>query len=238
MNLQYQIYEDTPVITFLSENGENRLATKTLLELSMTLKRIEQEGYLCAIITGHGKHFCLGGDLSDLSAMSYTEIEKFGKVFSDTLLTMLRCGIVIISAVNGSVSGGGINLVDASDLAVASKDALFSIPEVEGGLPPVISYVGMYRNVSRKLVNELAFSSSPITADDAMKLGLLNRVVETEKVFDSALEFSSKIRQAGAFCAHEIKTLSVRMDGGRLETQLKAAADRLSGIMLSRRNCT
>lgn len=235
MNLEYQICENTPVITFSSENGENRLGTKNLLELSKILQQIEKEQYLCAVITGKGENFCLGGDLSDLSGMSYTEIEEFGRVFSDTLLFMLRCRLVIISAVNGSVSGGGINLVDASDMAVASKNSLFAIPEVADGLPPVISYVGMYRSVNRKLANERAFLASSLTADEALKCGLLNRVVEKEKVVCIALELAKKVQLAGDFCAHEIKTLSIRMDAGRLEMQLKAAADRLSGIMVSRR---
>lgn len=235
MNLVYQIFEEVPVITFSSENGENRLGTKNLLALSKMLKRIEEEGHLCVILTGGDDNFCMGGDLGDLSAMCYAEIEEFGRVFSDTLLAMQRCGIVIIAAIKGSVFGGGINLVDASDLAVAAQNSLFAIPEVAGGLPPVISYVGMHRNVNRKLANELAFSSLPIVAEEALKWGLLNRVVDKEQVFFEALELAKQVRHAGAFCVHEIKTLSVRMDGGRLEMQLKAAADRLSGIMLHRR---
>ena len=232
MKLVYEVMDGTPVITLTSQDGQNKLDTNALLSIPDLLNRVQAEGYSCVVITGEGSNFCLGGNLAGASG-SYEHLEAFGRVFTDTLLSISRRGPIIIAAVNGAAAGGGMSLLEACDLAVACEDAVFSIPEVRGGMPPVISYTGTYRMLGRKRTNELALFGGDLSAAQALQLGMVNRVVKKCDVLKTAFDMAKAIEKNGAFCNREIKSLSGRMDHDRMERQLKSAADRLNGIALA-----
>lgn len=233
-SLSLEIQDGIPVITLATPDGENRVDTAMLKELEIIISKIEAEGYLSAIITGYGGNFCLGGDLGRLTAMSYSEIESFGRTFTDTLLHITKCRIILIAAVNGPTVGGGVSLVEACDLAVASDTATFAIPEINGGMPPVISYTGMLRAVGRKKANEHALLCTSLTADEAVANGLVNRIVPQEELSKTTLLLAKAAHNAGTLPVREIKTLASRIELEIREMQLRMAADRLNGIMMAR----
>lgn len=234
MGLQYERIQDIPVITLVSEDAQNRLSISDLNELLVLLQRASGEGASCVVLTGRGHNFCMGGDLASSSG-SCEQIEAFGQTFTDALLELTRRGPIVIAAVNGDVAGGGVSLLDACDLAVASRDALFSIPEILGGMPPVISYSGARRALGRKKANELGLLAATLSAEEACRSGLVNRVEPPQGVLESALAMAVKIQAADPFCVQEIKTLAGRMEQEDMYTQLKCAADRLPGIVLAKK---
>lgn len=234
MGLQYERIQDIPVITLVSEDAQNRLSISDLNELLVLLQRASGEGASCVVLTGRGHNFCMGGDLASSSG-SYEQVEAFGQTFTDALLEIMRCGPIVIAAVNGDVAGGGVSLLDACDLALASRKARFSIPEILGGMPPVISYSGARRALGRKKANELGLLAAALSAEEACRSGLVNRVEQPEDVLESALAMAVKIQAADPFCVQEIKTLAGRMEQEDMLAQLKCAADRLPGIVLARK---
>ena len=229
MKLLYTHIDNVPIITLTSENGKNKLDVNALRELSALINNAENDGKSCLVITGAGQNFCLGGDLAKSSG-NYSTVKEFGRILTDTLLEISRQEMIIIAAVNGQTAGGGMSLLEACDLAVATAGATFSIPEVKIGMPPVISYSGTYRMVGRKRANEMALFASELSAKEALLLGIINQIVEDP--LKTCIEMAKTIEKNGAFCNKEIKLLSVRMDNGAMEKQLKSAADRLNGIVM------
>ncbi|MCC6108817.1 MAG: enoyl-CoA hydratase/isomerase family protein [Denitrobacterium sp.] len=143
------------------------------------------------IVTGTGKVFCAGEDLSELSAggecQTVTE-HGFGG------LTARLCSKPIICACNGSAAGGGMEIAMSCDIVVASDRAKFGFTEV--GLGIIASTGGlvrMARDINRKDAMELLLTGRRIKADKAKELGMINYVVPAEDVMPKAIELADEI---------------------------------------------
>jgi enoyl-CoA hydratase/carnithine racemase len=112
---------------------------------------------------------------------------------SDMMLAIVRCPKPVIAAVNGIATAAGCQLVASCDLAVASVDARFATPGVNIGLFCSTPMVALSRNVSRKGAMEMLLLGEMVEADDALRLGLVNRVVEADRVVNEAVEFGRRI---------------------------------------------
>ena len=147
-----------------------------------------------AVLTGAGGTFCAGMDLKAFVTGELPLIE--GKGF---------CGFVeappkkpLIAAVEGYALGGGCELVCASDLAVAAADAQMGIPEVKRGL--IAGAGGLIRlpkQIPQRMAMEMALTGELISAQRAYELGLVNRVVESGKALEGAMEMARQIAANG-----------------------------------------
>ena len=142
------------------------------------------------IVTGTGKVFCAGEDLSELSeggeCQTVTE-HGFGG------LTARLCSKPVIAACNGSAAGGGMEIALSCDMVVASERAKFGCTEV--GLGIIASTGGLVRlarDINRKDCMELLLTGKKIKADEAKALGLINYVVPAEEVMDKAIELAEE----------------------------------------------
>ena len=133
------------------------------------------------IVTGTGKVFCAGEDLSELSeggeCQTVTE-HGFGG------LTARLCSKPVIAACNGSAAGGGMEIAVSCDMVVAAENAKFGCTEV--GL------VRLARDINRKDCMELLLTGKKIKAPEAKELGLINYVVPAEEVLDKAIELAEE----------------------------------------------
>ncbi len=145
------------------------------------------------VITGAGRAFCAGADLKALASgeniMDVDHLEWgfawFVKPFVDK---------PIIAAVHGFALGGGTEIMLASDLAVVSDQAKLGLPEVKRGLAALAGgLLRLQRQIPLKLALEVVLTGDPIDAETALRWGLVNRVVPTEQVVDTALELAAKI---------------------------------------------
>lgn len=142
------------------------------------------------IVTGTGKVFCAGEDLSELSeggeCQTVTE-HGFGG------LTARLCSKPVIAACNGSAAGGGMEIALSCDMVVANENAKFGCTEV--GLGIIASTGGIVRlarDINRKDCMELLLTGKKIKAPEAQKLGLINYVVPAEEVMDKAIELAEQ----------------------------------------------
>ena len=148
------------------------------------------------IVTGTGKVFCAGEDLSELSeggeCQTVTE-HGFGG------LTARLCSKPVIAACNGSAAGGGMEIALSCDMVVASERAKFGCTEV--GLGIIASTGGLVRlarDINRKDCMELLLTGKKIKADEAKALGLINYVVPAEEVMDKAIEPGRRVPEERA----------------------------------------
>lgn len=156
------------------------------------------------IITGEGKAFVAGADIAEMQTMKVKEGYNFSKIGQDTFSKLVNLEIPVIAAVNGFALGGGCELAMACDFRIASTTAKFGMPEVSLGLIP--GYGGTQR-LSRLVglgdALFLVLTGQMVDAAEALRIGLVQKVVEPENLITEAKGLAAKIARQGP---HAIKT--------------------------------
>jgi enoyl-CoA hydratase len=184
-------------ITLNRPRVRNALTTALLAQLAQALSRAEADPAIRAIIlTGAGdKAFAAGADIAELAAlegaMAGAAIARDGQALT---LLMERMGTPIIAAVNGYALGGGCELAMAADIRIAADTASFGQPEVNLGI--IAGYGGtqrMSRFVGRGMALYLCLTGEIIDAREALRVGLVQRVVPLPQLLDEARRVASLI---------------------------------------------
>ena len=195
-NLVVEIEAPSATITITRPRVLNALNRATLEELSRALGELDANPEVRGIIiTGSGeKAFVAGADIAELQSLSGTggtDTAQFGQgVFS----RIEALGKPCIAAINGFALGGGCELALACDLRLASENAKLGLPEVGLGLIP--GYGGtqrLPRLIGRARAMELMLTGDPVTADEALRMGLVNRVVPQGDLLATAREIVKRI---------------------------------------------
>jgi enoyl-CoA hydratase/carnithine racemase len=154
------------------------------------------------IITGAGeKIFCAGMDLK-----AFTAGEDMAPVAEGTAL-IAACPKPVIAAVNGAAVAGGFEVVMRCDLVVAAEHARFGIPEVKRGLVAGGGGTRLPRRIPLQVALEMGLTGEPISAQRALELGLINRVVPAGDVLKVALELAALINANGPLAVQATKRL-------------------------------
>ena len=166
-------------ITLNRPDRRNPIGPVTLGELVHALERAQvDESVRVVILTGAGKAFSAGGDLSQMSGRSSGgEAEIAPKSLVDFLVFLHQLGKPTIAMVNGHALAGGLGLVVACDLAIASDQATFGTTEINLGLWPMMISAEIARAIGRKAALDLMLTGKRISAAEAADLGLINRWV-------------------------------------------------------------
>lgn len=186
--------EGIALLTISSPATLNALNSTILSELNAFVDALDLTKTRVLIITGEGKSFVAGADISQMSNLTEEEGLEFGRFGSMVFKKIEDLEIPVIAAVNGFALGGGCELSLACDIRIASAKASFGQPEVGLGIIPGFS--GTYRLskiVGQGLAKELIYTGSRIKADEALRIGLVNRVVEPEALMDCVFETAEAI---------------------------------------------
>lgn len=158
------------------------------------------------IITGEGKAFCAGADIKMFSECDVYAARKFVEDLGKVLEELEDLDIPVIAAVNGFALGGGCELAMACDIIIASERASFGQPEINIGLIPGAGGTQRFaRLIGWKRAMELCLTGDRIGADEAYKLGLVNRVVKHEKLMDEAVRIAEKIKEKSPYAVMLVK---------------------------------
>lgn len=185
-------------IAILSLNREsvlNALNTQVLREFNTILDNIENdEDVYVVIITGKGKAFVAGADISEMKDKTPREGRIFGDLGGGLFRRIERMEKPTIAAVNGFALGGGCELAMCCDIRIASERAKFGQPEVGLGITPGFGGTQrLSRLVGLGKAKELILTTDIIKADEAIKIGLVNKVVPKENLLEEALKLGEKI---------------------------------------------
>lgn len=184
-------------ITINRPNQLNALNKETIQELHNALKAAdEDQGTGVIILTGSGeKSFVAGADIKEFADFSIAQGGELAQNGQDTLFSFVEnLSTPVIAAVNGFALGGGLELAMSSHIRIASSNARMGLPEVSLGVIP--GYGGTQRLaqlVGRGKANEMVFTAGMIKAEEALKWGLVNHVVEQEALLGAAEEIANKI---------------------------------------------
>ncbi len=192
MEYKYLILEKTERTGKLTINrpGQlNALNVDVLKEIECALYEIKEDSQIYVlIITGAGeKAFVAGADITCMKDMTVQQAIEFASLGQRVFNSIENLPIPVIAAVNGFALGGGCELALACDIVIASKNAKFGQPEVNLGVIPGFGGTQrLPRVVSKNKAKEIIFTGDMISADEAKEIGLVNKVVEPEKLREEA----------------------------------------------------
>jgi 2-(1,2-epoxy-1,2-dihydrophenyl)acetyl-CoA isomerase len=180
----------------------------------------------CVVVTGAGRAFCAGGDLELLrdarKRKATDEVEELvlaGKEIAVAIATMPK---IVIAAVNGPAAGGGMNLALAADIRIASDQARFAESFAQIGLFP--DFGGTYflpRIVGPARAAELFYTAQMLSAEDALRLGIVTRVVSTEQFEAETKKLAESIASGAGLAQRDVK----HKMSSDLRKELEAALD-------------
>lgn len=146
------------------------------------------------ILTGAGRSFAAGADIAEMHLMQAAEGKRFGRLGAGVFRKIELLEKPVIAAVNGFALGGGCELAMACDIRIAASRAKFGQPEVGLGITPGFSGTQrLPRLVGLGKAKELIYTAAVIHADEACRIGLVNKVVEPEQLMDECLAMAKTI---------------------------------------------
>ncbi len=207
----------------------NALNRATLTEIEAAARAfVADDAQAALIVTGAGdKSFISGADINELAVLGPAAAEDISRFGQRVLEVLERSPKPVIAAVNGYAFGGGCELALACHMRLASENAVLGLPEVSLGIIP--GYGGTQRlprliGAGRAL--ELMLSGGRVKADEAVRIGLVNRVVPREQLMDEAMKLAQAIVKNGPLAVSAVleavhRGLQLPLDQGlRLESGL------------------
>jgi len=211
----------------------NALDWATVRELRACLERVEAEAAVrVAVITGQGRAFSAGGDLKGYLSLFKRpdDLSRYLRDLYDALDRIERSRLPVIAAVNGACVAGGIELMLACDLAVASEDARIGDGHLNfGQIPGAGASQRLPRAIGAVRAKELFFTGDLLTGREAERIGLVNRTVPADRLMVTVQELAQKIIAKSPLAVKGIKHLvneGLRMDLREgLELELRVMHD-------------
>ena len=206
-NLVLEVADQIAVLKISRPAALNALNSETLDELNEVLTEIEgRDDVKVVILTGGAdkkgnefKSFVAGADIAEM--VNFTaEARAFGMKASVPFFKLMNMRQVTIAAVNGFALGGGCEIAMACDIRIASDNATFAQPECGLGIIPGFGGTQrLARLVGMGRAKEMIFTCDNIDANEAYRIGLVNKVVAKEELMDTAKAMANKIISKGSY---------------------------------------
>ena len=207
MDVLYEIKDNIAIITVNRPDALNALNLGVLGDLEKVITQAENDpDVYVLVITGAGRSFVAGADITQMKDLAPNEAKAFGKYGSSVFSKIEAISKPVIAAVNGFALGGGCELAMACDIRIAGSKAKFGQPEVSLGIIPGFGGTQrMPRIVGLAKAKELIYTAQTIGADEALRIGLVNQVVPDDELMSVALEMADKIAQNAQIAVRQSK---------------------------------
>jgi enoyl-CoA hydratase/carnithine racemase len=225
--------EGVEVLT-LKNPPVNALSTALLGDLAHAIDRLEADrDARCVVLTGDGTYFSAGADLKEVGTIGIEHAPAVAAKGQALFDRISRARFPVIAAINGLAVGGGLELVLACDLRVAGDSAKLGAPEVKFGLMP--AYGGtqrLPRLVGAAKAKELIFTGGMVPAAEALRIGLVNKVVPSGQELRAARDLAHTIAQQAPKAVAASKRAITEGGERSLAEGLKIELDAFSGEVL------
>jgi len=181
------------LITLNRPKALNALCKQLMDELAATLVQLDQDKTVAAVvITGSEKAFAAGADIKEMKDHSFAHV--FAGGFLENWSQVAQTKKPVIAAVNGHALGGGCELAMMCDVIYAGDRASFGQPEIKiGTIPGAGGTQRLTRVVGKSLAMEMCLTGDPITAQDALRTGLVSKIFSPDKVVEEAVKLGERI---------------------------------------------
>ncbi|MFA4851237.1 MAG: enoyl-CoA hydratase-related protein [Bacteroidales bacterium] len=208
--LKHEIQNGIAIVTISRPQAMNALNSRFFAEMNELLTELEnRKDVRIMVLTGEGKAFAAGADIAEMSDMNSEQGTQFSKTGQNVFNKMGTVGFPIIGAINGFALGGGCELAMGCDIRIASTFAKFGQPEVNLGLIPGYSgtqRLPRYIGLSNALY--LLLTADMINAEEAFRLGLVQKVVEPDQLMTETIAIANKIASKGPKAIKKIKKVT------------------------------
>jgi len=207
MNVTYELTDNIAVITINRPEALNALNIEVLRDLEAAVGKAEndRDAYV-VIITGAGRSFVAGADIGQMKDLTSDEARAFGEFGNMVFLKIENLAKPVIAAVNGFALGGGCELCMACDIRLAGEKAKFGQPEVGLGITPGFGGTQrLPRLVGLSKAKELIFTARNISAEEALRIGLVSRVVPGDELMTAAMELAKEIARNAQIAVRQSK---------------------------------
>jgi enoyl-CoA hydratase/carnithine racemase len=213
-------------LTITREERRNAMSHAVLAGMTQAIAAAQgQRDIRAIVITGGGvKAFCAGADLQSAQAFTTDYSEPHGHLAQ--LLRVARASNVpLIARVSGACMAGGMGLMAMCDMAVAARHAVFGLPEVKVGLFPAQVLSVLQHLIGRRTLNEMCLTGEPITAEQALQVGLVNYVdddvdAKLQWLLDRLLDKSPAAIRRGLYTLKKVETMAFEESMSFTESQI------------------
>lgn len=192
----YRVEDRVAFVTINQPDKMNRLNFAGMAELSRSIERADADpAARVIVISGEGDQaFCAGGDLGDFSAQTTDAVKKKLGGYAELCLVFNRITKPSIAMISGYAMAGGCGLAMLPTFGVAAENAVFGLPEIKAGIWPMMVMAVLFRTVGRKKGMELMCTGQPIDAQEALRIGMINRVVPQQELKQEVLKLAGNLK--------------------------------------------
>lgn len=195
-----EVKENIALITLNRPEAANAMSAALLVELNAVIDTINaDEHVVCVIITADGeKAFCAGADLKERRGMSDEQVVQAVQSIGKTIARIEAIAVPVIAAINGVAFGGGLELALACDIRIAANHARFGLTETALAIIPGAGGTQrLPRLIGLGQAKRLIFTAKPIDAEEALKIALVEEVVDQEDLLARAFLMAREITANG-----------------------------------------
>lgn len=225
----YSVEDAVARVTLKRPEKRNALNDAVIAGIKEGLgKAARDENVRVIVISGAGKDFCSGADLSALQKIAGASVDENAedaRALLELFLLIRQVPVPVVAAVTGRALAGGCGLATACDLVLASASARFGYPEVKIGFVPAMVMAILSRNVSEKRAFELATRGEELSAQLAKELGLVNQVFSDETFAADVDAYVKRFAQLSKQAIALTKGLLYQIDGMAFVEALETGAD-------------
>lgn len=212
------------IITLNRPEKRNALNITLLQELCEQVESLDKDpGVRVLIFNGAGAVFCAGLDMKE--AVDPASENQSAHLIEKAIRMINQCGKATIAAVHGAAMAGGAGLLAPCDLVMAAQGTIFGYPEVRRGLVAALVSVLLSRQVREREMRELLLTGESVSAERALEMGLINRIVSPEDLIPAALKMAQSVIKGAPESIAESKKLINRLNHANLEHDFQLARE-------------
>ena len=233
--LIYEVADGVATITFNTPRAANAMGPIGAKEFRAVADQVDDDrGVRAVVLTGAGKMFCAGGDLTAFAKAGTGVRRLMMEMAGDLhmgLSRLARTDAPVIGAINGTAAGAGLSFVMACDLAIAAESAVFTMAYTKAGLSPDgSSTYFMPRKIGDRRTRELMLTNRVLSSAEALQWGVVNQVVADAEVVPRATALAQKLAKGPTRAFGAVKFLLNGTFDQTLESQMELEARTIAEV--------